>query len=186
MRLFIALDIPEEIRARLAEFVERVRLLALDARWAKPESLHVTLKFIGEVKEERLDAIKQTLTAIKTRPFEVKFEGIGYFPPNKSPRVFWAGVHATNDLPKLAAAIDNKLAQLGIEREEKPYHPHLTLARAGSRPGVSRAFQRLQEQLATEELPHFGTMTAQEFYLYQSRLSRGGAQYAKLERFSLT
>lgn len=186
MRLFIALDIPEAIRARLNGFMERVRVLAPDARWARPESLHVTLKFIGEVKEERLDAIKQTLTAIKARPFDVKFEGMGYFPTNKSPRVFWAGVHATNDLSELAAAIDQKLAQLGIEREEKPYHPHLTLARAGSGPGASRVFRRLQEQLATEEPPHFGTMTAQEFYLYQSRLSRGGAQYAKLERFSLT
>jgi len=186
MRLFVALDIPEEIRTRLTEFVERVHALAPDARWAKPESLHVTLKFIGEVKEERLDAIRQTLTTIKARSFDVKFEGIGYFPPNKSPRVFWAGVHATNDLPELAAAIDQKLAPLGIEREEKLYHPHLTLARAGSGPGASRVFRRLQEQLATEEPPHFGTMTAQEFYLYQSRLSRGGAQYAKLARFSLT
>jgi RNA 2',3'-cyclic 3'-phosphodiesterase len=185
MRLFIALDIPEEIRARLTEFVDHVRLLAPDARWTKPESLHVTLKFIGELKEERLDEIKQSLTSIKAKPFEVKFEGIGYFPPNRSPRVFWAGVHATNDLPQLATAIDQKLAQLGIEREEKAYHPHLTLARAGSGPGASRVFRRLQEQLATEEPPHFGRMTAHEFYLYQSRLSRGGAHYAKLERFSL-
>ena len=185
MRLFIALDIPDDTRTRLAELVERIRVLAPDARWTGPGSLHVTLKFIGEVKEERLDAIKQTLRGVKARPFELKFEGIGYFPPNKSPRVFWAGVHATSDLPELAAVIDGTLGELGIKREEKPYHPHLTLARAGSGPGASRAFRRLQEQLATEGPPHFGTMTAREFYLYLSRLSRGGAQYAKLERFSL-
>src|SRR5260221_13364461 len=154
MRLFVALDIPEEIRTRLTEFVERVHALAPDARWAKPESLHVTLKFIGEVKEERLDAIKPTLIAIKTRPFEEKLEGIGYFPPSKSPRVFWAGVHGANDLPELVVAIEQKLAPLGIERDEQLYHPHLALASAGLRSGVSRAFRRLQEQLATEEPPH--------------------------------
>ena len=186
MRLFIALDLPEEIRTRLTEFVERVRVLAPDARWTKPESLHVTLKFIGEIREERLSAIKHALSTINARPFDLKFESVGYFPPNKSPRVFWAGVYSTNDLPQLASSIDQALEQLAIEREAKAYHPHLTLARAGSGPGASRVFRRLQEQLAAEEPPRFGTMTAQEFYLYQSRLSRGGAQYAKLERFALS
>src|SRR5580765_3036228 len=180
MRIFIALDIPAEIRARLTDYLERACKLAPEARWARVEGLHVTLKFVGEFRDARLEEMKAALATVKAAPFEVKFEGVGFFPNPKAARVFWAGVDGSEQLPRLASAIDAALAGLGIAREEKPYHPHLTLARSSSRP--LRGLQALIE----EPSARFGTMTAREFFLYQSQPQKGGSKYTKLERFGLS
>src|SRR6185503_12483336 len=126
MRLFIALDIPAQIRGRLTEYMDRARLLAPEARWARVEGLHVTLKFIGHVDDVAVEKIKAALKPIKAKPFEVKFAGVGFFPNPNAARVFWAGVEGGNQLPHLASSIDAALEKLGFPRETKPYHPHLT------------------------------------------------------------
>ena len=179
MRIFIALDIPAEIRARLREYMEHARLLAPEARWARVEGLHVTLKFVGHVDDGVVEQIKSALASIKAAPFEVKFAGIGFFPNPKAARVFWAGVDGGENLPRLASTIDAALEKLGFPRETKPYHPHLTLARTSARP-----LRELQPLLA-DPPPQFGTMTAREFFLYQSQPQRGGSKYTKLEQFAL-
>jgi 2'-5' RNA ligase len=179
MRIFIALDIPGEIRARLREYMERARLLAPEARWARVEGLHVTLKFVGHVDDGVVEQIKSALALIKAAPFEVKFAGIGFFPNPKAARVFWAGVDGGENLPRLASTIDATMEKLGFPCETKPYHPHLTLARTSARP-----LRELQPLLA-DLPPQFGTMTAREFFLYQSQPQKGGSKYTKLERFAL-
>jgi 2'-5' RNA ligase len=185
MRLFIALDIPAEVRSRLTGYVERVRPLAPDARWARIESLHVTLKFIGEVADAKVSEIKSALVPIKVEPFRVDFKEIGFFPNPRSPRIFWAGVNASDALPQLAATVESAMERIGIDPEKRPYHPHLTLARAPEGGASRNCFRLLQERLATEASADFGTMTAVEFFLYQSQLMRGGSRYTKLQRFSL-
>src|SRR5262245_8442303 len=127
MRIFIALDIPAEIRARITEYAGRLRGYAPEARWARPEGLHVTLKFIGEVSEAKVEEIKRALGAVKAAPFAVTFESAGFFPTPKSPRVFWIGVHADPGLAQLAAAIDGATHTVGIAKEERAFSPHLTL-----------------------------------------------------------
>jgi RNA 2',3'-cyclic 3'-phosphodiesterase len=179
MRIFIALDIPEEIRARLAEYMDRARTLAPDARWARVEGLHVTLKFVGEVTDARVEQIKTALASIKAMSFVVRLDGVGFFPNANAARVFWAGVDGGDELPQLASAVDAILEKIGITRETKPYHPHLTLARAGARP------LRELQTLSANPQPQFGTMTAREFFLYQSQTQKGGSRYTKLERFEL-
>jgi 2'-5' RNA ligase len=179
MRIFIALDIPVEIRARLSEYMERERALAPEARWARVEGLHVTLKFIGHVDDAVVEQIKAALASIKAVPFEVKFTDVGFFPNPNAARVFWAGVDGGDHLPRLASTIDAALEKLGFPRETKPYHPHLTLARTSSRP------LRELKPLLTDPPPQFGTMTAREFFLYQSQPQKGGSKYTKLERFGL-
>ena len=179
MRLFIALDIPPEIRARLTEYMERARVLAPGARWARVEGLHVTLKFIGHVDDAEVGRIRTALAPIKAAPFEVRFEGMGFFPNPNAARVFWAGVDGGDHLPRLASTIDAAMEKLGFTRETKPYHPHLTLARTSSRP-----LRELRPMLA-DSPPQFGTMTAREFFLYQSQPQKGGSKYTKLERFGL-
>jgi len=179
MRLFIALDIPAEICQRISEYMERARSYAPEARWARVEGLHVTLKFIGHVEDAAVEKIKAALAPIKATPFEVKFAGVGFFPNPNAGRVFWAGVDGGDSLPKLASTIDAAMEKLGIPRETKPYHPHLTLARTSSRP------LRGLKPLLDEPPPQFGTMTAREFFLYQSQPQRGGSKYTKLERFAL-
>ncbi|HEX4605956.1 MAG TPA: RNA 2',3'-cyclic phosphodiesterase [Candidatus Angelobacter sp.] len=179
MRIFIALDIPADIRSRLAEYMERARKLAPNARWARVEGLHVTLKFVGEFNDARLEEMKAALATVKAAPFDVKFEGVGFFPDPKAARVFWAAVDGGEPLPRLASAIDAALAGLSIARETKPYRSHLTLARTSSRP------LRELQALLTDPSPQFGTMSAREFFLYQSQPQKGGSKYTKLERFGL-
>ena len=198
MRLFIALDIDDEIRGRIVRFVEGVSGFAPDARWARPESLHVTLKFIGEQPEPMVEEIKRALRTIEASTVALQFRGYGFFPTAKAPRVFWVGIEAGTELATLAAMVDQQTARLGILKEERAFSPHLTLARGGARAGHSsgspqrqkedspnRSFQRLQEKLAALPTPEFGTMTAREFFLYQSQLSPGGSKYTKLARFEL-
>jgi RNA 2',3'-cyclic 3'-phosphodiesterase len=193
MRLFVALDIADAIRERIARFAEGVQGFAPDARWVKPESLHVTLKFIGEQPDPVVEQIKQALATIHAEPTEIQFCGYGFFPTAKSARVFWVGMEAGSQLAALAAAVDGQTASLGIPKEERAFSPHLTLARgpggSGSPrwhkgDGPNRSFQRLQEKLGALPMPEFGTMTAHEFFLYQSQLSPKGSKYTKLARFA--
>jgi len=194
VRIFIALDIGDAIRARISSFLDGVRNFAPDTGWARPESLHVTLKFIGEKPPESVEEIKRALAKIRTAPFELAFRGYGFFPTPKAARVFWIGIEAGSQLTKLATTIEDATATLGIPKEGHAFSPHLTLARRRGGSGAPRpdkgdvpnqAFQRLQQKLDAMTAPEFGRMTAREFFLYQSQLSRSGARYTKLERFAL-
>lgn len=194
MRLFIALDIDESIRDRIARFIDGVREFAPQVRWVRPESLHVTLKFIGEKPADAAAELKRELAKVRREPFEVTFRGFGFFPTARSARVFWIGIEAPQQLAALAGAVDEATVPLGIPKEDNAFSPHLTLARGGrgsGSPGRQRDdrrnshFMRLQEKLAALPTPEFGEMTAREFWLYQSQLSPGGSRYTKLDRFPL-
>ena len=194
MRVFIALDIEDAIRERISRFMDGVREFAPDARWVRPESLHVTLKFIGEKPPEAVEQIKKALAAVQRGTVEMTFRGHGFFPTAKSARVFWVGIESGPALASLANAVDDVTAGLGIPKEERAFNPHLTLARGGGGSGSPRrqngdrsnkSFQRLQEKLSALSAPDFGTMTAHEFFLYQSQLSRGGSRYTKIASFAL-
>ena len=194
MRIFIALDIDEPIRQRIAGLMEGVCGFAPGVRWVKPESLHVTLKFIGEKPLEKVEEIKRALAAIHAGSAEIAFRSYGFFPTAKSARVFWIGIEAAPQLTELVNAVEEATFALGIPKEDRPYSPHLTLARGGGGSGsparrkddaANKNFRVLQEKLAAFPVPEFGTMTAHEFFLYQSQLLRGGARYTKIERFTL-
>jgi 2'-5' RNA ligase len=196
MRIFVGIDLDPEVRARISRFLEVVQGFAPDARWVRPESLHITLKFIGEQKPEQIEANTERLRRIEGRAFEIRAGGYGFFPTAKAPRVFWIGIHAGPQLAALAEGIDMAAAELGIAREDRPYSPHLTLARTGAArssgsprwrkgDGANATFAVLEERLAGMGEIDFGTMTAREFILYQSQLSPGGSKYTKLQRFPL-
>ena len=194
MRLFTALDIDDAIRERIARFVEGVSGFAPDARWAKLESMHVTLKFIGEQPEPAVEQIKQALTTVAAGAVDIHFRGYGFFPTAKSARVFWIGMEAGPQLAALAAAVDDKMGALGIPKEDRAFSPHLTLARGAGASGSprrsktdapNRNFRHMQEKLAALPAPEFGAMTARKFFLYQSQLSPKGSKYTKLAAFDL-
>jgi len=192
MRIFAGLDIPIEIRGAISQYVDEFRRVAPDAKWVKPESYHVTLKFIGEWKREVREVIS-ALETIQSPTIDVAFRNTGFFPNPKSPRVFWVGIETDAMLPRLAKQVDQACSKLGIESEDRTYSPHLTLARSGSgsprpkRDGpLAPAMRRLAERIAGLPAPDFGTMHATEFFLYESKLSPGGAQYTKLKNFALT
>jgi RNA 2',3'-cyclic 3'-phosphodiesterase len=203
LRIFIGVDLDSEVRGRIARFIEGVEGFAPEARWVAPESLHVTLKFIGEQKPEQVAAIADRLRKIESVAFNIHFSGYGFFPTPKAARVFWIGIHvgeapgdasSTSPLAKLASAVDSATAELGIPREDRLYSPHLTLARAGGRSGSPKwrkgdepnsVFSTLDKRLREMGTLDFGTNSAPEFILYQSQLSPRGSKYAKLHRFSL-
>ena len=199
MRIFIGIDLDDAIRAKIARFMEGVSGFAPEARWVQPDSLHITLKFIGEQNDEQVTAITERLRKVKGLPMEISMRGTGFFPTPKAPRVFWIGIHAGPQLAKLAADIDAAVAELGIEREKRAFSPHLTLARAGAHGKRSSgdpkwrkddrpnsAFSVLEKRLAAMGDLDFGTMSAEKFILYRSQLSPAGSKYTKLERFPLT
>jgi 2'-5' RNA ligase len=193
MRLFVAIDIAPEIRERLARFRSEMKSLAPAARWVGVETFHITLKFIGEQTPQQMESIRSALGAIHAAPTSISFRNTGFFPNARTARVFWVGIEAEPGLAKLAQEVDHALIPLSVQPEDKPYTPHLTLARAGGsgnprhlrgdRPNT--AFASLQQKLAAMNAPEFGTMMASEFFLYESRLSPAGAQYTKLARFAL-
>jgi 2'-5' RNA ligase len=194
MRLFVALDIDDAIRERISRFAEQMRPLAQNARWVKDESLHVTLKFIGERPDSTVNEIEAVLKSIQVPEFRISYRGAGFFPTSKAARIFWIGIEADDELKQLAAATEATLAEIGIPREDRAFSPHLTLARVSGRSGDSgwhkgdksnRQFLKLQEFLQKNSAPDFGSMTSHEFFLYRSELSSKGSQYTKISRFAL-
>lgn len=182
MRLFVALDIPEDVRSKLAPLQAKLRNACRDARWARIEGLHVTLKFIGEAPPEKAESIKAALAAIPPRSaFSIAFRGLGFFPNERRPRVLWAGVEGGPELAALAAAVETSLEALGVAREARAFSPHLTLARFDSPRGIEALHSAIEGAAPAE----FGATVAGEFHLYQSVLKRGGAEYTRLATFLL-
>ena len=181
MRLFVAMDIPEDVRSSLAALAAKLRPACRNARWVRIEGLHVTLKFIGETSAEKTEMIKAALAAVPSRDsIPINFRGLGFFPNERRPRVLWAGIEAGAELAALAAAVETALVPLGIPREERAFSPHLTLARFDTPRGLD-ALHAVVEQAGPLE---FGCATAKEFHLYQSVLKPGGGEYTRLATFS--
>lgn len=181
MRLFIALDIPEDVRKSLAALVAKLRAAGRSARWTRVEGLHVTLKFIGEAPAESAENIRFALAAIApSAPIAIEFRGTGFFPNERRPRVLWAGVLAGPELAELASAVEAALEPLGIAPETRAFSPHLTLARFDAPRGLDPLRAAIEKAGPLE----FGRTTAREFHLYQSVLKRGGAEYTRLATFS--
>lgn len=180
MRLFIALDLPPDLVARIDSLIARLKPTARIS-WSPAANLHITTKFIGEWPEERLGDLKRALAAIPSRPpIDVHIHGTGFFPNAKSPRTFWCGIDAPG-LADLAAATDAATSILGIASEKRAYSPHLTLARIKAPTDLTA----LHRALSTQDTD-FGRYTAEACYLYRSQLRPTGSVYTKLSEFPLT
>jgi len=180
MRVFIAIDLPQDVRDALGALQRDLKSVTDSARWVAPDAIHLTLKFIGEIPEQRTEEIDGALVGLTWKPFTVTVAGIGFFPGNRSPRVFWAGLEA-NSMQELAEEIDTRMERLGFEKEKRKFRPHITLARARD--------MRIDASLvaASEKfLEHaFGSFTVDRFYLFQSHLKPTGAVYNRLSQYLL-
>jgi 2'-5' RNA ligase len=192
MRLFVALEIPKATRETLAALLARIGPTCRGARWSRPEGMHLTLKFIGEVADERAKSICAELGAVcGPSAIEIDFRGAGFFPNARHPRVLWAGVQAGPNLAELAAEIDRRLEPLGIARERREFRPHLTLARFKSEDGLptlQAALAALEKQALSAHGSglQFGRGSFAEFHLIQSKLRPEGALYTTLDSFRFT
>jgi 2'-5' RNA ligase len=180
MRLFTGLSIPPSVLQTLSGTLDRLRPTA-PLKWSPPENLHITLKFIGAWPDARIPELQDALASVLTpHPFTVELSRFGYFPNPHRPRNFFAGVHAGTELPALAQSIDEALGKIGCPRENRPYMPHLTLARI-----KGEDIRSLREHIASMINLHFGTFEATDFHLYLSRPGSRGSAYTILSSFPL-
>jgi 2'-5' RNA ligase len=182
LRLFFAVELPREVREAAAAHAERLRRDFPDARasWPRPESLHLTLKFLGEVEAARVDSLRDAgaLAAAGLASFALTVEGAGTFPPRGAARVLWLGVRDNSGrLTRLQSRLDEECARAGFERESKPYKPHLTLARLRA-PRDAAALSGAH--VGTPFGPH--TFDVSDFVLMRSELGPGGSRYTPLSR----
>ena len=154
--------------------------MAPQVKWVRAENLHVTLKFLGETESAKLGALQNVLAAVRSSdPVNLEFRGLGFFPNEKRPRVLWAGMEASPNLKTLAADIDRAAHRLGFLLEDRPFTPHLTLARF-SLPGIPpKLLQAVNEKTGQS----FGSLRTQEFHLIESKLKPTGAEYTTLQTF---
>jgi 2'-5' RNA ligase len=183
VRLFVAVELPDALRQRLNEMQRALDGASLQVRWVRSEGIHLTLKFLGEVAQDRLDAIGAALAQVAPRhaPLRLEGRGIGAFPERGRPRVIWAGL--TGDVEQIAAlarSVEEALEPLGFPRETRPFRPHLTLGRfRGSPRGDWRT------PMERSSVAPFGSFEIDRFALFESRLGPGGAAYLALTRFRL-
>jgi len=181
MRLFVALDFPNAVRDAIRQLIAQLKNESRNARWVRPEGMHITLKFLGETDARKVDAVRRALAAVHSaQPVDMKFHGLGFFPNERRPRVLWAGVEASPNLAELAADVERSLAPLGFAPESREFVPHLTLARFESPRGNELLVRKTGEPASMD----FGSARESEFHLFQSILKPSGAEYSRLETFA--
>ncbi len=180
MRLFIAIEIPAEVRAALAALIREFRAVAPQAKWVRPENMHITLKFLGETESAKLSAIREAFHSVRSsQAVALRFLGLGFFPNEKRAKVFWAGMESSANLLEIAADIDQSMHKLGFPLENRPFTPHLTLARFEPSGIPANLFAAAEARSSRE----FGSFSAREFHLIESKLKPAGAEYTTLHSF---
>jgi len=168
MRLFVALSLPEGIQQSLSGLANGLP----GARWVKPENLHLTLRFLGEVDNLAAADVDDALAKIRSPGFDLGLNGIGHFGEGRKLRALWVGVDANAELMRLQEKIEQALIRLGLPPEPRKFKPHITLARFKSNPGA-----RLQAYLTDHNLVRAGPIAIDSFELYSSFTSADGPIY---------
>lgn len=187
VRLFVACEVPDDVKETIGEVIEGLRQKSGSAvRWIRPEGLHVTLKFLGEVPTRKLPAVKLAIqeAVVGHSPFELEFSTIGTFGGREGLRIMWVGI--AGDVLRLEAlvrAVNAALAVVGFEPERRPFRPHLTLGRV--RDEIStRHRAEIEVAVGKQTVPASSWRTAQ-VSLMRSRLTASGANYEVLATFPL-
>lgn len=181
IRSFVAILLDDPVRAAVASTVERLRPLGRAVAWVPPQNLHVTLQFLGGQSEERLAAAEAALgdAVALSAPVDVTFHGIGAFPGLERPRILWIGLaHGALEVRALQARVSDALAARGFPKEDRPWHPHLTIGRVfDDRRWRREAGPERQSAVARAATTTFGTLRVAEVALMRSDLSAAGAHY---------
>lgn len=186
LRLFFAIELDDAVRrgaARIAADLSNA--LGADGRtalsWVRADNMHLTVRFLGDTPARRVPPLVQAFeTPLATPPFDVHLAGLGTFPPRGPNRVIWLGVSAQERLAAIHREVEDRLAALGFEREERPYHAHLTLARVRGRLGP-----QAPSIIAGTATAGLAASAVRELTLFESRLSPRGAAYTALCRTTL-
>jgi 2'-5' RNA ligase len=182
IRCFVAIEIPEEVRKAVAQLPQHFRHDARNLRWTRPENIHLTLKFLGDIPEKQLAQVKDSLpeAVSQVRMFSFRVAGLGAFPNLRRARILWAGVHNKDgQLVGLAQRVDDALQAVGIAPEKRHYQPHLTVARVKSslNGGFAEAFSKYEFEA--------GLVDVRQLVLMRSELRPSGAVYNPLAKFNI-
>ena len=178
MRLFIGIPLAPEVTQQLLTYTQRLKQTGDELRWSTPDSWHITLQFLGNTTPSRYDCLAAGLRTIRAEALDIHLEGTGFF---DRAGIFYVDVPPTPELTALQMLVTAATHPCGFEPEDRPYHPHITLARNKA---DAQGLRRLKPHLG--EAPRFRSFTAREFLLYESRLNPRGARYEVRERFALT
>lgn len=177
MRLFVAIDIDPQIRGGIERVQQQLKhelnLSGREAKWVRPEQIHLTLKFLGEVRDDALTSVCEVVTQTASRHdgFDLQVRGMGVF--GRPARVVWAGIEPCLELMKLQSELEDKFEKLGWKKENRPFSGHLTVCRVktfGAGKKLGDAIERWNDEI-------FGTVWARQVVLYESRLSPSGPEY---------
>ncbi len=175
MRLFVAVDLNDDLRDRLTPITKEVSKFS-GVKAVEPQNLHITLLFLGEVRDERVGAIENELSQVEFNPFRIRLRGIGAFPNPSSPRVVWVGVEDGGELKRLADSVYQRLKKLGFRRD-KDFSAHITVARVKKRnPSIAEFIKKYSSS-------EFGEMDVNCFKLKQSILRPQGPIYKDVRVF---
>jgi 2'-5' RNA ligase len=181
IRTFIALDLPRSVQQSLGQLQEEFRGIHAPVSWVKSHSIHITLKFLGNISLEQIPAIQTALEeiALSTSPFHLQGRGCGAFPSLKRMRVVWVGLRGDDKpLQELQKQVETAMVQLGFQPEDRPFRPHLTIGRVKGKGN----FRLLQEAMIAQNTFQTEAFDVNEIVLYKSELKPGGAQYTSLFR----
>jgi 2'-5' RNA ligase len=184
MRAFVAIELESSIKDGISAVLAGLRRLDCAVRWVRPEGIHLTLKFLGEISPDRALRVRSEMDRVAARHSGMSLEvaGTGTFPPkSRSPRVIWIGVTQNSALARLQADLDKRLEKLGFEREKRRFHPHLTVGRIKA----PRGLEPLMEALSRHAETSFGRMTVSHLTLFESTLKPTGAEYSRIHASEL-
>jgi len=184
MRTFIAIELPSEIKDALASLQTELRRAGADVSWTRPENIHLTLKFLGEVDERRIGEVEKVCvaSAAEFQPFTLRLNETGVFPNARQPRILWAGLAGEIEKTvEMRKRLDDGLALIGFEREEKDFRPHLTIGRVKS----NRKIRELLALAGARQVPALSFVVT-EIVLMKSELHPAGALYTPVAKVSLS
>ena len=185
MRTFIAIELTDEIKNELARIQARLKYAGGDVKWVEKDNIHLTLKFLGEVQEERIDDVVSKLEAVAkvSKPFEMTIKDTGAFPNIDYPRVIWAGLDkGAGESKEIAQKIDEGLEQLGFQKETRAFSPHLTIGRVRS----SKNKLELKEKVLSAKIEKPLAQRVDSVILFKSELTSNGPIYTRLHASGLS
>jgi len=186
IRTFVAVLLPDAVKAKISEFVRPLRKLPADVKWVEEENFHLTLKFLGELTEAEVGKLDCLLAGLFTREnaFLLDYGGWGVFPSRENPRVLWIGLGGDIDyLQEIQGKVEDICADAGFPRDRKKFHPHITLGRIRSRGNLEVLLREAQNTLPSELQ---GSFLVERIYLMESKLSRSGPLYTPLNFYPLS
>lgn len=182
IRCFISISLPVSIRTEIEKTIAELRIGRADIKWVSAENMHITLKFLGCVPEEALTDIKDKLTTASESgyAFNFRLSGFGMFPDSRNPRVIWIGITDNGEIKKLQKKVEDSMATIGFEKENRPYSPHLTVGRVRSLKGMNSMIKAIEALKGME----FGNIDVSKMSLMKSELKSTGAQHTVLAEFN--